>query len=136
MPCKPNVQERALTLATLPVRMTMWSCSAAGQTWSLAFADLGDPTMLGAALQALARAAAANVNATTPQALALGVSGATPHPNSQRLQWQGQLPGGQATWMQVAVFARGTWVFQATVLGPQPPQDAAQTFMESIRFAP
>jgi hypothetical protein len=138
MPCKPSVQERALTLAATPVRMTLWSCSADSQTWSLAFADLSDPHQLGAALQELVRTAALNVNASAPQTLTLPltVPGATPHAHSQRLQWLGQLPGGQATWMQVAVFAHGTWVFQATVLGPRPPQDAAQTFMESIRFAP
>ena len=72
----------------------------------------------------------------TPRALPLQVPGATPHAHSQRLQWQGVLPTGQTTWMQVSLFARGTWVVQATVLSPQPPGEAAQTFMESIRLAP
>ena len=136
MPCKPSVQQRTLSLAETPVQMTMCSCTAAGQTWGLAFADVGDPGKLGPALQQLAAAAAANVNATEPQPLALTVPGATPHPSSQRVPWQGALPGGQATWMQIAVFARGTWVIQATVLTPQAPGEAAQIFMESIRFGP
>jgi hypothetical protein len=38
--------------------------------------------------------------------------------------------------MQVAVFAHGTTVYQATVLGAALSDDAAQAFFESLRFAP
>jgi hypothetical protein len=136
MPCKPQKHERQVALAGSTVRMSLHACSAGEQTWALAFADVGDPQRLGAALQALAQAATGNVNATATRELALAVPGATPHAFSKRAQAQGQLADGQTRQVQFAVFAHGTQVFQATALGPTLPADAAQTFMESIRFAP
>lgn len=136
MPCKPQLHQRQVVLAGATVRMTLHACSAGDQTWALAFADIGDPQRLGAALQALAQAATHNVNATATREMALAVPGATPHGSAKRAQAQGQLADGQARQVQFAVFAHGTQVFQATALGATLPADAAQTFMESIRFAP
>ena len=50
------------------------------------------------------------------------------------LRLQGRLPDGRAVQMQLAVFARGTQVFQATVLGDAVPDDAAETFFASLRL--
>lgn len=136
MPCKPQLHERQVVLAGSTVRMALHACSAGEQTWALAFADVGDPQRLGAALQALAQAATDNVNATSAREMSLAVPGATPHGASKRAQAQGRLADGQTRHLQFAVFAHGTQVFQATALGPTLPADAAQTFMESIRFAP
>lgn len=136
MPCKPQLHERQVLLVGSTVRMALHACTAGEQTWALAFADVGDPQRLGAALQALAQAATGNVNATSTRELALVVPGATPHGSSKRAQAQGQLADGQTRHLQFAVFAHGTRVFQATALGPSLQADAAQTFMESIRFAP
>ena len=41
----------------------------------------------------------------------------------------GKLPDGQAVQMQMAVFTRGTLVYQASVLGERVTDEAAQTFL-------
>jgi len=136
MPCKPTVQERRLPLAGSPVRLSLHACSAGGQTWGLAHADIDDPGRVGAALAALRASTAANVAAGAVERLPLRVPGATPQPASERVRFDGRLPDGQAVQAQLAVFARGTRVFQATVLGEQLPAEAADTFFGSIRFLP
>ena len=136
MPCKPDSHERRLLLAGKPERLALHVCSAGDQTWSLAFADLGDPARLGDVMQQLLQAARANVSASgSTQAAALRVPGATPHDASQSQAFRGRLADGKAVQMQVAVFAHGTQVFQATALGPELPADGVHTFMDSIRFA-
>ena len=135
-PCRPAGQERRLRLGGQTVRLALHACSAGGQTWGLAFADVADPALVGPALVELRAAAVANIGAAAGQALALAVIGATPHPASARERLQGHLPDGGAVRMQVAVFARGTQVYQATVLGEHLPDEAAETFFAAIRFKP
>lgn len=135
-PCKPGVQERRVPLAGKPVALTLQACATGGQTWGLASADLGDPTLVGRALTELGTAAALNIGAAAPVALSLQVPGATPNPASQRAMLLGALPDGKRVQMQLAVFAHGTRVYQATVLGEQVPVEAAQTFLGALRVAP
>ncbi len=135
-PCKPSGQERRIALGGRAVRLELHACSAGGRTWGLVTADLEDPTLLGQALDELASAAAGNIAAGPGQRLPLGVAGATPHASNQRLQLQGRKPDGQAVQMQLAVFAHGTWVFQATVLGDTLPAEDADTFFSALRFVP
>ena len=68
--------------------------------------------------------------------LTLKVEGATPNPASQRVQFQGRMPDGRAVTEQVAVFAKGTRVFQAIALGDKLDAEAADTFFGSLRLAP
>ncbi len=135
-PCRPVGQERNVALGKQTVRLALHACSAGGQTWGLAFADVAEPALVGPALAQLREAAAANIGATGAQALALQVAGATPHPASARDHLHGHLPDGGAVLMQVAVFAHGTQVFQATALGERLPDDAAEIFFAAIRFSP
>ena len=135
-PCKPAVQERRVQLAGKQVSLTLQACTTGGQTWGLASADLGDPALVGPALTELGAAAALNIGAAAPAATALQVPGATPNPASQRAMLSGALPDGKRVQMQLAVFAHGTRVYQATVLGEQVPVEAAQTFLGALRVAP
>jgi hypothetical protein len=134
MPCKPTPQSRKVLLAGQTVLLALHACSAGGQTWALAFADIGDPTKLALALAELRESAAANLGATSRQVLpALVVQGATPHPESGRWALEGKLPDGTAVREEVAVFVLGTHVVQATVLGSVLPAEAVATFFESLR---
>jgi hypothetical protein len=91
---------------------------------------------VGAALVALREAAVANMAAGSAERLPLQVPGATPQPASERLRLEGRLPDGRPVQVQLAVFAHGTRVFQATALGERLPAEAAETFFGSIRFLP
>lgn len=134
LPCKPTLQERTVQLAGQQVALSLQACAAGGVTWGLATADLLDPARVGPALAELATAAAANVQGRPAADRAAQVPGATPNPASRHLQIAGRQPGGKAVAMQVALFAHGTRVYQATALGAQVPAEAADTFFGALRF--
>ena len=136
MPCKPVVQERRLPLAGASVSLTLQACKAGDQTWGIAHADVADPARVGAALVELRTSAAANIASLAAEVLPLQVPGATPQAASERVRLDGRLPDGRPVQMQLAVFAQGTRVFQATALGERLPVEAAETFFGSIRFLP
>jgi hypothetical protein len=133
-PCRPTTQRRDVPLAGVRVNLALHACAAGGQTWGLAVADVIDPALVRPALAELAAAARSNLGASPGQPLALAVPGATPNDASTRLRLQGRLPDGGAAQMQLAVFARGTQVFQATVLGDAVPDEAAEAFFGSLRL--
>ncbi|RVT51446.1 hypothetical protein [Rubrivivax albus] len=132
-PCKPVSHAREVTLAGMPLRLTLHACTAGDDaTYALAVADVGDPAKVGAALQALLDGAAGNVGAGTPRVLPLAVRGATPNPATQRVALDGMRSDGAPVQMQVAVFTKGTRVMQATVLGRRIDADAADTFFGAL----
>ncbi len=134
-PCKPQLHERRVTLAGAAQTLSLMACEAGGQTWGLASGELGDPARLTAALDELAAAAGSNV-AANPSAMAASVPGATPHAGNRRLRLDGRRPDGQPVRMQLAVFAHGTRVYQATALGDRLPDELADTFFGSLRVGP
>ncbi|MBC7940327.1 MAG: hypothetical protein H7Z19_11285 [Chitinophagaceae bacterium] len=136
LPCKPTPQVRGVKLAGATVRLSMHACTAGGQTWALAFADIVDPALVSPALVELAATAAANLGAPPGLKLPLRVAGATPQAASQRLLLAGQLPDGQRVEEQVAVFSRGTMIYQATVIGQELPAEGVETFFSALRLGP
>lgn len=135
MPCRPDGHARNVSLAGQTVRLELSACSAGGATWAVAHADVADPARVGPALQALldgARANAGGGDAGRPASLS--VPGATPNPVSARLSFSGRKPDGAALASEVAVFSRGTRVFQATALGAAVPPEGAETFFGSLRL--
>jgi hypothetical protein len=132
-PCRPVAQERRLWLAGASVKLVLQACSAGGQTWGLGVADVADPARVAQALLALRAAAAANLGALDATELPLGVPGATPSTASARLRLKGRLPDGAGVQMEFAVFAIGTRVFQASVVGPSVGEEAAENFFASLR---
>ena len=69
-------------------------------------------------------------------AAALRVEGMTPQPQAGRQALSGRLSDGQRVDEQVAVFARGTHVYQATVVGARLDADAIESFFGSLRLLP
>lgn len=136
MPCKPASQQRQVALAGHAVQLRMVACSADGHTFALVSADLGDPMRVGPALQALGQSAQANVRASVVSEQAAAVPGMTPNPAARRWRLQGQLPDGQAVAEQVLVFAHGTRVYQASLIGAQADDTRAAPFFDAIRVLP
>jgi hypothetical protein len=136
MPCKPDSHARQVKLGADTVRLELHACTAAGTTWALAFGDVGDPARVGPALQELQASAARNLGAAQPRPLPLKAEGATPNPASARVQLRGHLPDGRAVVEQVAVFAKGTSVYQAMALGERLDAEAADSFFGSLRLVP
>lgn len=133
MPCRPRAQTRDVALAGRPVAMTLRACDAAGRTWAIATADVGDPSRVDAALAALRQSAAANVGAASGAIRPLSVRGASPQAPGARVVFDGRRDDRQPIRSDVAVFAAGSRVYQATVLGAAG-DDGADTFFGSIRI--
>ncbi len=136
-PCKPASHARQVALAGGKVTLTLHACTAGDATYALALADVGDPGRVSAALADLKSSAWANLRATPP-AVTQTIQPAGTTPNAQAARWrvQGQLPNGQTVQEAGAVFARATWVHQATVIGERLDAEAVQTFMDALRAAP
>ena len=136
MPCKPVPQTRKVRVAGQALSLWLHACQAGAQTWALAHVDVGAPALVGPALSDLRASAVANIAGTETAAGPWTVPGATPHPESRRLQVRGRLPDGRTVQEHVAMFAIGTMVFQATVVGEALPEEPVNTFYESMRAAP
>lgn len=133
-PCNPSGPTRSVPLAGAPAAVTVLSCDAQGMTFGLTFADVGEPARVGPALEALAAVAAGNVGASAPAAPASAVvPGATPNPRAGRLSLAGRRPDGGAIQVRLMLFAHGTQVFQATVLGSQLDEEAVDTFFGALQ---
>ena len=135
-PCKPDHQARRLSLAGTEVRLVLHACNAGGATFALAFADVGDPGRVAPALGELESATQRNLSAGAAEPLPLKLDGATPNANSRRSSFSGRMPDGRTAVGQTAVFAKGTRVYQATMLGERVDVDAADTFFGNLRLGP
>lgn len=134
-PCKPAGHTRRLPLAGVPVEMSLLACSAGGATYAVGFADVGQPQLVAAALDELVRAAARNIGSRdTPTAAPLRIEGMTPNPYAGHRAYVGQLADGRRVELQLAVFARGTRVFQATIVGAKLDAEAAASFFSALRL--
>jgi hypothetical protein len=135
-PCKPDQHARTVRLGSQSVRLSLYACTAAGSTWGLAVADVLDPALVENALAELRRSAMKNLDATQARPMKLQIVGATPNAQSARIEIHGRLPDGRAVTEQVALFAKGTQVFQVTALGEKLAADAADVFFEGLRAGP
>jgi hypothetical protein len=135
-PCKPIAQQRTLSLASKPLALTLQACQADGLTWAISHADVADPARVGPALLELKAAMLGKMGPPVAPWTAPVIPGATPHADSGVARFAARGSDQRVMQMQVALFAHGTQVFQATVLGPVVPEDAAGTFFSSMRLRP
>lgn len=133
-PCKPTSQTRRLALAGQPVEMTLLACRAGDTTYALSHADVIDPARVGPSLQALTAAAASNLATATGEGRAWHVDGMTPNPHSQRMRLEGRLPDGSAVREDLVTFAKGTHVYQATVIGPAPAEESVNVYFDNLKL--
>lgn len=136
-PCRPVSLARPVPLAGRTVNLNLQSCEADGSTYAVASGEIGDPAAVAETLRALRDATSRNLAAGTdfrPEAWAL--AGATPQPEAGRWRVGGHRPDGQPLHADTAVFSRGTWVVQVTVIGPSLSDARTQPFFEGLRFAP
>jgi len=133
-PCKPSSHVRTVRLASSSAPMALYACTTGGVTYALAHAEVGDPRLVGPALSELRTATAANLAAQAQDDAALQVQGMTPNDHAGRVRMVGKLPNGDPAEATAAFFARGTRVFQATVVGPQLNAQALETYLGGLKF--
>lgn len=129
-PCKPVVNSRPASTRE-PAAMGLAECEAGGWTFSLAWADLADPGLIGPALIEMPRSLAAKLGARagTPEPLLL--EGMTPMPQAQT-----QLLVGGKQQARVAVFSRGLRVYQVLMVGAQDDASAWDSFLSGLKLNP
>lgn len=136
-PCRPVGHDRDVQLAGASVHMSLHACKAGDAVFGLGFADMRDAGKVTAALQELRESAARNLG-TSADAVAspLTVAGMTPNPQSGQLRLAGRRPDGAAVQEHLAVFAHGTVVYQATVLGSTLDDAAVRVFVDGLQVGP
>jgi hypothetical protein len=126
-PCKPDIESREQGRA----RMGLAACKAAGWGFSLTWAQLDDPALVGPALRQMRESLAVRLKASPAPAQVAKISGMTPNP--QALQ---QSLRAERLRVEVAVFAHGLRVYQAVMLGPESDPAAWETFLGAIKLEP
>ena len=134
-PCRPSTAQRSVALAGALVKLTVHSCQAGNQTWGLSYAQVDDPGRVNDVLGGLQAAAARNIGAPAGAIAEQPVPGASPQARNGRLRLDGALPDGKVVRIDTLLFAKGSWVFQASAIGEAAPSEAIETFLGSIRFA-
>ena len=133
-PCRPQRLSRSLTLAGYAVRMEMATCSDEGITYAASYVDVGDPRAVQPVLEALQRAAAANIGAASGVPSPFALRGATPSAAAARLAIVGRLPDGRLVQEHAAFFPRGMRVYQASLIGTAPAPAAIDGFFTGLAF--
>lgn len=136
LPCRPDVEARRLVLAAVSVEWRLYRCRAAGAVFALAAGELGDPVRVDAALAELGTAARTHIGGRIERDGAAAVAGATPYAGARRWRFVGRLPDGAAVVEEVAVFAYGARVYQATVVGARPDPAQVRAFFDALQIRP
>jgi hypothetical protein len=134
MPCRPSIHARKVTLAGQPREMNLLTCSAADAIWALAWVQDVEPARLADLAGEWRSLALANLDAAATAGQPLTVPGSTPNLQAGRWRSTGRRPDGSVVRQDLAVFSRGTTVYQATVLASQPEDAAVEHFFGALRF--
>ena len=134
-PCKPASHVRRVPLGGIEAEMTMFACATGGHTYAVTFADVVDPARVGDALLQLRTAAQANMRGELGASTAAVVPGMTPNVQAARLSLRGTLPDGRPGRQEAAFFVHGTRVYQASIVGTDPPAEAIEVFFSGLRLS-
>jgi len=134
LPCKPDKGERVLPLAGRDAKVQALGCDTGGATFVVLYADVGEPSRAGPALDHWRQASLANIRATASTVQPFVPAGAPALPQSQRVSAQGLRPDGTPVRSEAAYFARGSLVVQAAVYAPQPRPEWLDPFFQGLKF--
>jgi hypothetical protein len=139
-PCRPVAQTRELPLAGHSLAPRLHACEADGNTYAVMAMDVRDPAAVNAVLEALRETSLAKLGSTGSESAGHAgwqVPGMTPQAAAGRWTLTHAAAGEPPLRMGTALFARGTWVVQASVIGPASNKDqGSEPFFEGLRFAP
>jgi len=134
-PCQPSRFERPVQVAGRPLALFLLSCEAGDATYGLATAEVDDPARVDDVLAALAAAARQGIGAGAAASSPFAPAGTTPYRGNVSLLLTGRRPGGGPVQEALSVFARGTRVFQATVIATRLDEPAVAPFRDGLRFS-
>lgn len=138
LPCKPRDDTRRVTLAGRLADMRLLSCEAGSAIWAIGTADVREAGAVGEALSGLRAALGANIGSTSELKGPASIAGATPFPAAGHFAATGKRRDGSAVQAEALVFARGTRIYQASVLRPGTAsgslREAQEQFFASLAF--
>ena len=136
LPCKPDQGDKVVPLGGRPTKMSMMGCDAAGATFAVAFADLGDAPDLPEVLAQWQALTLDNMKATpaTTQSRPLRVPGASEEPAPVLVVAQGQRPDGSPVTGWAAYFAKDSQVVQVVMYASAIEPVAAEIYFASLKF--
>jgi len=137
LPAKPSTLTRQVDLGGTQVTMTMTAAEVGAVAFAVGSAELADAAAADAALEAMRAAMLGNIGGSVRHETVSASSGGGGG-RSIELEAVGTPParGGQAVLLAARFTARGTRVYQAIVLGPEPsvPREAIDTFLTSFKL--
>ena len=133
-PCRPDRHARTVLVAGASTRMDMLVCTAGDSTYALSFFDVADPLRVSTNLAELRATSVSNLQGRVARLVPLQVKGATASEQAVRVEVAGRLPDGAAVLAHAEFFSHGLRVYQATVIGAQPPREAVETFFGGLKF--
>lgn len=133
MPCKPDEARRDTPLGGAVTPLNMLSCEAGGATFALAWADLGQPERVPAALVQWRAASLISLKAA-PEAARSWTQLVPGAERAEGIDVQGVRHDSSATRAQVLYFARGARVFQAAIYGSAVGPEEVSTFFEGLQL--
>lgn len=135
-PCRPDRHERVVSLRETTASMRLLVCAAEGTTFALGWLEVAGPGTVTATLETLRAAMVGNLGGTQVHVAPWALSGMTANALAARLSVQGRMPDGKAVVQEAAFFARGSRVYQASVISPRIDRDAAEMFFSGLKLAP
>ena len=133
LPCRPANQSRSVSLVGHQADMVLYACSEAGATFSVGSLMVAEPALVAPTLQALAQAAARNVQGRLQSDEPATVPGMTPGPMSRHQVLIGRLPDGRSVQAHVLLFSHGLRLYQAILLGTGTEAELAHSFLGGLR---
>jgi len=136
LPCKPDQGDKIVPLGGKPTKMTMLGCDAAGATFAVAVADVGDAANVPDVLTQWQGITLANMKAVpaNTQSRPLRVPGAAIGPAPVLVVAQGQRPDGSAVSGWAAYFSKGSQVVQVVMYASALEPVAAEIYFASLKF--
>jgi hypothetical protein len=135
-PCKPDHFSRSVALAGQTRAVALTSCQAAGQTFAVLAMDVQQALRADEGLVLLRQSAEQNFGGkvlTLPsRAMPLASSGG----QAQVVAAELQRTDGTLLRAQMMFFSRGSWVYQATVMGTSPNSEALDFFFDNLKLSP
>ena len=136
LPCKPDKAQKVVPLGGRATTLSMLGCDAAGATFAVAVADVGDAGTAALVLEQWQSLTLANMKAVpaTREVLPLKILGLPAGASVSRVAARGQRIDGSAVAGQAAYFAQGSQVFQVVMYAPKITPEAADTYFSSLKL--
>ena len=112
----------------------MHVCTAEGITFALSSVDADDVRVGDNLMAELSTSAMRNLSSEGTSGEAVTGPGMTPHAQALRFRVSGRLPNGDAVTEHMAVFARGSRLYQAAWWASSRTPQAVQPFFDSLRL--